>query len=217
MQNKVALEEIVSRLPGIRGVKILGAEDGEVKEIHILAESKKPAKQLVRDVETAIYAASGVRIDRKTVSVAQLSAEPESPKKEVENFFEDDTENDNLETTERFSFKTLSTKTTRKNMNITVCIDDDGKELTGSTVVNVSSSNKHMAVAEATVAAIRQSIPSFRIHEVSLQSYGNAKVILCICSTTDNGNDVLQASARILGDDLVRDAVIVILETLNKM
>lgn len=75
MERKIALEEIVSKLPGVRGAKVLIDSDGEPKEIHILADIKKPAKQLVRDVETAIYAASGIRIDRKIVSVAQIAAD----------------------------------------------------------------------------------------------------------------------------------------------
>jgi len=72
MENMIALEQIVNKLPGVKGAKILADDGGTLKEIHILADVKKPAKQLVRDIETAIYAASGVKIDRKILTKRRL-------------------------------------------------------------------------------------------------------------------------------------------------
>ncbi len=77
METKLAVEEIVSKLPGVHGARIVNDEDGEMVEIHVLADVSKPAKQLVRDIETAIFAASGVKIDRKIVSIAQIALDSE--------------------------------------------------------------------------------------------------------------------------------------------
>ncbi len=66
------IEAVLSQISGITGVKVVADGDG-IKEIHVVADSQKNPKQVVRDVETAILASTGLRIDRKIVSVAQLT------------------------------------------------------------------------------------------------------------------------------------------------
>ncbi|OAA30891.1 hypothetical protein AT15_09415 [Kosmotoga arenicorallina S304] len=211
MENMVTLEQIVNKLPGVKGAKILADDGGELKEIHILADIKKPAKQLVRDIETAIYAASGVKIDRKIVSVAQISDdEPDSTTSETyEEALADETA--------RFNLLTMETKSTNKRLTVSVSIDDDGKQLSGSSVVDINDDEKYMAAVEATVAAIREAIPSFRVEFIERLKYGLNDVILVVCSAIISGERRKEAGARLFKKDSLNDIVLVILETLNKM
>lgn len=211
MENMVTLEQIVNKLPGVKGAKILADDGGELKEIHILADIKKPAKQLVRDIETAIYAASGVKIDRKIVSVAQISDdEPDSTTSETyEEALTDETA--------RFNLLTMETKSTNKRLTVSVSIDDDGKQLSGSSVVDINDDEKYMAAVEATVAAIREAIPSFRVEFIERLKYGLNDVILVVCSAIISGERRKEAGARLFKKDSLNDIVLVILETLNKM
>ncbi|HHF08831.1 MAG: hypothetical protein H0Z25_04395 [Kosmotoga sp.] len=211
MENMIALEQIVNKLPGVKGAKILADDGGTLKEIHILADVKKPAKQLVRDIETAIYAASGVKIDRKIVSVAQIS-DDESDSAATETY-----EEAIADETARFSLLTLETKSSNKRLTVNVIIDDDGKQLSGSSVVDVNDDEKYMAAVEATVAAIRESIPSFRVEFIERLKYGLSDVILVVCSAIMSGERRKEAGARLFKKDSLNDIVLVILETLNKM
>ncbi len=68
------LEKVLTSLDGIEKAKVIVDEDtGEMREIHILSSGDKSSKQIVRDVETAILTIIGERIDRRIISVAQMT------------------------------------------------------------------------------------------------------------------------------------------------
>lgn len=64
------LEDELRRVPGIRNARIAGEETPT--EIHIVATAARPAKQLVRDVQSLASAGFGIPIDHRIVSVVQL-------------------------------------------------------------------------------------------------------------------------------------------------
>ncbi len=217
MESVTTLENIVNRLPGIKGAKVL-AEDDDIREIHVLADSEKPAKQIVRDIETAIFAASGVRIDRKIVSVAQLATVSEDGEDATELDAETHVQEEESTGTElRFSLVSVQTSTDTKKMSITVIVEDSGIKLTGSSVVEVKDDEKYMAVVEATVAAIRGSVSSFRVEFFERLKYGLSEVFLAVTSSVSGGKREKEASARLCRKDSFNDIVLVLLEALNKM
>jgi hypothetical protein len=67
-----ALETVINMLPDVERSRVLLNEVGQVAEIHVLASDARPAKQIVRDIESAIAVSFDIRIDHKVVSVAQL-------------------------------------------------------------------------------------------------------------------------------------------------
>ncbi len=78
MEEKQAeeLSKVLSTLDGVMKAKVmLDDGTGELTEVHILAYGEKNPKQLVRDVETAIFTISGQRIDRRIISIAQIGEE----------------------------------------------------------------------------------------------------------------------------------------------
>jgi len=46
---------------------------GEVSEIHVLTTSDQQAKQVVRNIESALMAQLGLKIDHRKISVAQTA------------------------------------------------------------------------------------------------------------------------------------------------
>jgi hypothetical protein len=66
------MEKAETALKGLRDVDgaSIQAEDGEIREIHILTSSSRPAKQIVRDVQTLLLTRFGRTIDHRVVSVA---------------------------------------------------------------------------------------------------------------------------------------------------
>ena len=57
-------------LPGILSAKIVASETGSVAEIHLLTTSEFTPKQTVRNVESALIAHLGMRVDHRKISVA---------------------------------------------------------------------------------------------------------------------------------------------------
>src|SRR5262245_27567000 len=62
-------ETAIKALRDVEGVSIQ-IEGEEVREIHVLTRSKRPPKQIVRDVQTVLLARYGKSIDYRVVSVA---------------------------------------------------------------------------------------------------------------------------------------------------
>jgi hypothetical protein len=74
------LESDLQRIPGVKQARVIGM--GSPSEIHIVATRERPAKQLVRDVQSLASAGFGISIDHRIVSVVQLG-EDEEPAAEV--------------------------------------------------------------------------------------------------------------------------------------
>ncbi|WP_448377277.1 hypothetical protein, partial [Fervidobacterium sp.] len=72
--DAVKIEELISRVPGVKAVKVVG-DSASLHEIHVITTSDKSPKQLVRDIETVVLASTGMRLDRKIISIAQVEAD----------------------------------------------------------------------------------------------------------------------------------------------
>lgn len=66
------VEDLIRRLPAVQAVRVVVSDWGAIQEIHVLAGNERPAKQIVRDVESSLMARWGLVIDHKCISVAQL-------------------------------------------------------------------------------------------------------------------------------------------------
>lgn len=63
-------EELLATLPGVIAARIIAGETGAVDEIHLLTNSEVAPKQTVRNVESALIAHLGMRVDHRKISVA---------------------------------------------------------------------------------------------------------------------------------------------------
>jgi hypothetical protein len=72
-QNHVnEMEALIGRLPAVLRSKIVINDWGGIEEIHVLTSLERTAKQVVRDVESALSAEWGIHVDHKRISVAQI-------------------------------------------------------------------------------------------------------------------------------------------------
>lgn len=68
------LERELGRIPDVTAARVVVTPDGRIVEVHILSLPHKPAKQVVRDVQSVAMATFGMDLDRRVVSVVQLDA-----------------------------------------------------------------------------------------------------------------------------------------------
>ncbi len=66
-------ENLLTSLEGILSARVVTTPLGEVSEVHILAQSGLQPKQLVRNIESALLAQLGLRVDHRKISVAQTA------------------------------------------------------------------------------------------------------------------------------------------------
>ena len=75
-----AVESLIQSLPGVEGARIVLDDWGGVREIHVLADSSRHPKSIVRDIESGLQARWGLAVDHRRISVAQLGETPRRPK-----------------------------------------------------------------------------------------------------------------------------------------
>jgi hypothetical protein len=66
-------ENLLTSLEGILSARVVTTPLGEVSEVHVLAQAGLAAKQLVRNIESALLAQLGLKIDHRKISIAQTA------------------------------------------------------------------------------------------------------------------------------------------------
>lgn len=137
------LEEIIGRLQGVFSSRVIVNDWGAIEEIHVLASVEKNPKQLVRDIESALAAKWGIKLDHRKISVAQL--EPGAVLRGLERL--------------QLCELTVTNNVTTNQMQVSVIVSDCGKKLRGfaeGLALSREASNK--LVAAATIEAVNSSL-----------------------------------------------------------
>jgi hypothetical protein len=66
-------EQLLSSLSGVLSARIVADRHGEIEEVHVLVTQEVQAKQAVRNVESALMAQLGIKVDHRKISVAQTA------------------------------------------------------------------------------------------------------------------------------------------------
>jgi hypothetical protein len=142
------LERELCRLPEISAARVVTDPTGRATEVHILADTTKHAKQVVRDVQSVALASFGIELDRRIVSVVQLGS----------------TTNGNghaeVAVEARDAFRpvlvssTAETSGLRSLVRVTLARGDE--EAVGFAEGSVATTARQRLVATATVDALRQ-------------------------------------------------------------
>lgn len=66
-------ENLLTSLAGVLSARVVTTPLGEVSEVHILAQAGLSPKQLVRNVESALLAQLGLKVDHRKISIAQTA------------------------------------------------------------------------------------------------------------------------------------------------
>ena len=66
-------ENLIAGLTGVLSARVVVTPLGEVSEIHVLTTNDMQPKQVVRNIESALMAQLGVKIDHRKISVAQTA------------------------------------------------------------------------------------------------------------------------------------------------
>lgn len=66
------VERLLKSIEGVDSLKIVADHQGAIDEIHVLSSSGLGAKQIVRNIESALLAQFGLQIDHRKISIAQI-------------------------------------------------------------------------------------------------------------------------------------------------
>src|SRR5207302_2098676 len=69
-------ENLIASLTGVLSARVVVTPLGEVSEVHVLTMADTQPKQVVRNIESALMAQLGLKIDHRKISVAQTADAP---------------------------------------------------------------------------------------------------------------------------------------------
>lgn len=68
------LQRTIEQIKNVTSARVILDDEGAISEIHLVGSAGRKAKQIVRDIESLLYARFGIRIDYRKISLVQLDA-----------------------------------------------------------------------------------------------------------------------------------------------
>ncbi|MFA5885596.1 MAG: hypothetical protein WDA60_17225 [Acidimicrobiia bacterium] len=203
------VETELCRLPEVTAVRIVADQAGRPIEVHVLAHAGKPAKQIVRDVQSVALASFGIDLDRRIVSVVQLSANGTSTA----------ADSDTSEATTRPRIVTVQAQSSGFRTAVQVTLGTRDDERTGFAEGSIAASTRPRLLAEATLDALRQLEPAAECLDVATADVTRAGahdvVVVLLVSVDPPHERHLSGSAIVY--QLVDDAVVrAVLDATNR-
>lgn len=195
-----ALQAKLGRLEGVEAVRVVGT-DSKVDEIHVLARRNKPAKQVVRDVQSLAAAAFDIEVDRRIVSVVQLS-------------------DGDLAMGDRPAIEDIAETTDGSRSTVRVTLEWHDDQLIGETTGAAATATRSRLVAEAVLAALGQALhseASFAVASVDVPTLGSRRVAIAQIVLVTNQSERLMVGSSVVDEDESRAVVRAVLDALNRV
>jgi hypothetical protein len=197
------LEASLSALPAVRAASVVTDGTGQPVEVHVLALPGKPAKQVVRDVQSVALVEHGVDLDHRIVSVVQLGTEEVAAAVPVP-------------VTPRVMVSSVGVRTAGETLHAEVRIRVGEDEFAG-TASGLAVTGRPRVVAAATLAATAELLGlSAEVQHVTVVPMAGHQVALCVIAVVGlAGPHLVSGSALVRHDE--SDAVArAVLDALNR-
>ena len=186
------IEAALADIGEITAARVVVTPEGVISEVHVIALPNKPAKQLVRDIESTLMARFAIPIDHKKISIAMLGkeavAEPEGRSSMIR---------------PRMISVHASTSGVQASVSVTLEIAD--VEYAGVACGPASQTGRMRLVALATLDAVGQyatATIAFALQDVAIIQLGGEKVaVSCITLVSGFGEQSLSGSALVRQND----------------
>ncbi len=195
-----ALQEKLNRIDGVEAVRVV-AGNGHIEEIHVLARPTKAPKQLVRDVQSLGQALFGLDIDRRVVSVVQLS-------------------DADLELGARPAVVDVSETFEGSRAEVTVTLKWKDRLLIGRATGAAATVTRARQIAEATLEALRQTIHpqvALDVSSMDIPTLGSRRVAIAQVVLVTEATERMLIGAAYVEDEDSRAVVRAVLDALNRL
>lgn len=149
-------QTLINKIPGIISSKFIADINNDIIEVHILSDTFRSPKQLVRDIQSAILTTYNVKIDHKIISIAQI-------------------EEDLLNTqNHRLSLQYVNISSHGPKSQAEVMLSKNGESYKGVAQGGNSTGSRARIIAEATLMAVHSAL---NVEYVFVLSYINDLLI----------------------------------------
>jgi hypothetical protein len=190
--TETALQELINDIEGIVSSKVKLDDTGNLVEIHALADKSRNAKQIVRDIQSAVTAKFDLEIDHRIISIAQLSCDSVMQK--------------DL----RIVFKGMEVASKGLEIDVKVILSHGDKDYFGSQKGINTTTSINRTIAQATLKALSDFLnigEIFVVEDVETLNIAKTNVVVVAVTCVDkNGEQLLIGSSMNLGD--IKEAVV---------
>jgi hypothetical protein len=188
-------EKLLISLQGVLSARVVANQQGEVTEVHVLVQAGSTPKQVVRNVESALLAHLGLKIDHRKISVAQTaSVEPIDvlEKTAVQ-----------AEAKRRMVlFRKLEVRPAeRQRLTIVVTLDaGTGQDLIGEYETADSAKSRLQGAARAAVSAVDKLVPNGTLElegAMVVEAFGTSFVFAAVHIVANRGTRMLTGTAEV--------------------
>lgn len=196
------VEHVIRQLREVLSARVVVDKNGAIQEIHVLVSSNRSPKQVVRDIESALFAAHGIVVDHRKISVAQMQG---ALLRSVRN---------------RLRVADVELTINGTKAEATVHLQRGSETFTGQAAGQGSQSNQLRLIANATVRAVEQACrmtDQIAVEDINpnVMVAGRQIAIAVVNMLSQYGEDVLTGSA-LVRNDVNRAVVNAVLDALNR-
>lgn len=148
-------ENLLQSLTGVLSARVVVSPIGEVTEVHVLTAAGQSPKQVVRNVESALLAQLGVKVDHRKISVAQTAEV-----KPIAALERDVVREQALRRGVVYRGLEVRLGAARQRVQLSVTLEVGGERFTGAEEVADTPKARFVGAARATVAALDQILPA---------------------------------------------------------
>lgn len=183
--------EYITKLPGVINANVVFI-DGEIEEIHVLSDTFRTPKQIVRDIQSLFQAQFQKDIDHRIISVAQIESELNPASK----------------SSPRLVIEAVTVAKKRDQTDVEVTLSLDGKMFIGKQSSLKDNYDVYRGIAQATVNSIvlaNDSSQKYTVLDVRFTEIAAERMAIVCVSLTSPGNIVCRCTgtAFSLDDDSV--------------
>jgi hypothetical protein len=190
--TETALQELINDIEGIVSSKVKLDDMGNLVEIHALADKSRNAKQIVRDIQSAVTARFNLEIDHRIISIAQLNCDSVVHREM------------------RIVFKGMEVASKGLEIDVKVILSHGDKDLCGSQKGINTTTSINRTIAQATLKALADFLnigEIFVVEDVGTLNIAKTSVVVVAVTCVDkNGEQLLIGSSMNLGD--IKEAVV---------
>jgi len=190
--DTVNYESIIRRVKDVISARVTTEEDGEIKEVHVLARAGRHPRQIMKDVESALLSSFGSSVSQKKISVAQIQQDLDEELHGA-----------------RLRLESVSAHTSGTSFEARVRLRYENELVEGTAKGAASPNNKLRLVAEATLAAVAEYFRAeylFALEDVATLRLGMRDVVVVsLVFISNEGEEPLTGSSLIKNDE--REAV----------
>jgi hypothetical protein len=202
------LEDALRHIQGVRAASVVTGPDAVPTEVHVLADPGKPAKQVVRDVQSLAMARYDIDIDHRIVSVVQMgddevrsTAPAASPGTETDAVDEDDEQADGVV---RPAIAAVMVRSGKGETEASVTLAAGDQLFEGSSQGPAGASHRARLVAVATLDAVAELLGQpCEVESSTIVATGTREIALTVLTMVvpRTGEQVLTGCAAVRGDE----------------